>query len=399
MRKTNTIAIVYNNDFYLHRFKGRLLKSLVDRGNRVYAIAPAGDSVKAIESTGAIFINWSLRRKGSGPIGELRSILALRTIYRRIKPDLVQHFTAKPNVYGSIAAQITGVPISIASVNGLGFAFIEDGFKGKLSRFLVSFLYRIAFRISQAVIFQNRDDIELLTDLNLLSQRKAIYIPGGSGVDLEVFDYKAINVDNHIKLRQELGIPRETVVAILVGRMLQHKGITEFVESAQTLSTEKISFLLVGPIDNGNPASIHLNQLTEWMKKGWVQYIGERKDVRELLAMSDIVILPSYREGLPRVLLEAAAMNKPIITTNVAGCKDVVEDGITGFLVPVRDSIQLAQATKTLVDSPKLRIRMGNAAREKAVASFDEIKVVANLVSLYESLLSNDANWNQTTSG
>ena len=388
MAARRTIALTYNDDFYLHRFKGGLLRALVAAGHTVYAVAPAGRAVEAIEDDGATFIHWPLSRRRASPVSEARSILALRSIYARTKPDLVHHFTAKPNIYGAMAARLAGVPVAVASVNGLGYVFIERDLRSTFIRPVVSLLYRLAFGMSGAVLFQNRDDVAFFQDRGLVSGRKVRHTAGGSGVNTSYFTPDAVGDDSLASLRGSLGLAEETPVVLMAGRMLAHKGVAEMVECARILSQRRqVCFLLAGAVDSGNPASISPDRLAEWEERGWVRYLGERSDIRELLALSDLVVLPSYREGFPRVLLEAAAMGKPMVATDVPGCRDVVDNGVNGLLVPARDAGALVIAIETLLDSPELRARMGKAAREKALREFDERDVVKGIMDVYDELL------------
>ncbi len=388
MAELRTIAIVYNDDFYLHRFKGGLLRALSESGHTVYAIAPAGESVEAIENDGAKFIDWSLVRRGANPIRELQSLLALRSIYKRIRPDLVHHFTAKPRVYGAFAARLAGVPVVVASVNGLGYVYTGRSLKSSVVRPITTLLNRLAFGISEAVLFQNHDDSRFFEETGMVSSKKIKYVPGGSGVDTAFFSPDAVDAAGSSALRGTLSIPVDAPVVVMIGRILTHKGVCEYVESARVVAGDRgAQFLLVGPADPGNPASIPQETLVEWGKKGYIRYLGERSDIRELMAMADVVVLPSYREGFPRVLLEAAAMGKPMVTTDTPGCRDVVDDGKNGLLVPVGDAGALASAVVKLLASPELRAQMGEAARGKALDEFDERRVTRDIIAIYDQLL------------
>ena len=389
MIEPRTIALTYNDDYYLHRFKGGLLRALSEAGHKVYAIAPAGDSVEAIESEGAKFIDWQLSRRGVSPPGELRSLTALHAIYRRTKPDLVHHFTAKPRVYGAIAARFAGVPVVVASVNGLGYVYTEQNLKSAIARPVVSVFNRLAFGLSGAVLFQNHDDANFFNETGVLSKKKVRHIPGGSGVDTGFFSPDSVDVTEKNRLRSILNIPVDMGVVVMISRMLTHKGVHEYVACARAVAENRdVCFLLVGSVDTGNPASIPQETLVEWGQMGWVRYLGERSDIRELMAVADIVALPSYREGFPRVLLEAAAMGRPIVTTDTPGCRDVVDDGENGFLVPVRDAGALAYAVEKLLGSPDLRAQMGEMARLKALDEFDERRVNQGIIDVYDELLS-----------
>jgi glycosyltransferase involved in cell wall biosynthesis len=388
MAEPRTIAIVYNDDFYLHRFKGGLLKALSEAGHTVYAIAPVGESVEAIEELGATFIDWPLVRRGASPPRELQSLLALRSIYKRIRPDLVHHFTAKPRVYGAFAARLSGVPLVVASVNGLGYVYTGRGLKSSIVRPVSTLLNRLAFGISEAVLFQNHDDIKFFEETRMVSKKTIRHVPGGSGIDTELYSPDSVDAMEIARLRSSLDIPADVPVVVMVGRMLTHKGVHEYVESARKLEGyQSARFLLVGPADPGNPASIPQETLVDWGRSGVVSYLGERSDIRELMAMSDIVVLPSYREGFPRVLIEAAAMGKPMVTTDTPGCREVVVDGENGLLVPVRDADALGLAMRKLLASPALRKTMGEAARKKALSEFDERNVTQNIIAIYDELL------------
>jgi len=388
MAELRTIAIVYNDDFYLHRFKGGLLKTLSEAGHTVYAIAPAGESVEAIEKLGATFIDWPLVRRGASPLRELQSLLALRSIYKRIRPDLVHHFTAKPRVYGAFAARLSGVPLVVSSVNGLGYVYTGRGLKSSIVRPVSTLLNRLAFGISEAVLFQNHDDSRFFKESRMVSRSKIRHVPGGSGIDTELYSPESVDAAERDRLRSSLDIPSDAPIVVMVGRMLTHKGVHEYVESARKLAGDQgACFLLVGPTDPGNPASIPQETLVDWGRRGVVRYLGERSDVRELMAMSDIVVLPSYREGFPRVLIEAASMGKPMVTTDTPGCREVVVDGENGLLVPVRDADALGLAVRKLLASPALRKTMGEAARKKALSEFDERNVTRNIIAIYDELL------------
>ena len=387
-----TIALVYNTDVYLHRLRGGLLRALKVEGYKVYAIAPAGPAVSAIEDDGATFVHWSLPRRGVNPAVELLSILNLWKIYRRIRPDIAHHFTPKPNIYGAIAGRLAGVPVSISSVNGLGYVFTGDDRMSSLIRPIVTMLYRIGFRLNNAVVVQNKDDVSELEGHGMLRPGQAVHVPGGSGVDVAVFSPDAVSRAEVISLKESLGIPHDAPVVVLIGRMLWHKGIREFVECARMLGPRLgARFLLVGPTDRGNPAAIPHEQLAAWTGEGLITSLGERTDIRELLAMADVVALPSYREGFPRVLMEACAMGRPIVTTDVPGCRDVVDDGVNGLIVGPKDGQALAEGVEALLASSCLRARFGAAARARAVQEFDDRIVTEHTLELYERLLSGGA--------
>ena len=387
-----TVALVYNTDLYLHRLRGSLIRALTAEGYDVYAIAPEGPSVPAIEADGATFVRWPLPRRGLNPVVELLSILRLWGIYRRISPDIAHHFTAKPNIYGAIAGRLAGVSVTISSVNGLGYVFTGDERMLALVRPLVTTLYRMAFRLNSSVVVQNGDDIEELEKRGILSAGAALHAPGGSGVDIDRFTPDAIPPSVVVALRESLGIAMDTPVVLFVGRMLWHKGIQELVECAHIIGPKLgARFVLVGPTDEGNPAAIPSDRLVAWSAEGPITLLGERSDIRELLAMADVVALPSYREGFPRVLIEACAMGKPIVTTDVPGCRDVVTNDLNGLIVAPKDGRALAGAVEALLADSSLRARLSVAARRRAVDEFDEKIVTGNTLSLYDRLIGGGA--------
>ena len=389
MTSTPTVAIVNNDDRYLYRFRGSLLRALKTRGWKVLAVAPAGRAVPAIEQEDVSFVHWPLSRRSVNPLLEVWSLFKLWRIYRRTRPHLVHHFTPKVNIYGALAARMAGVPVVVATITGLGYVFTADGARARLIRPIVSVLYRIAFRKSDAVVFQNQDDISEVHAAGLLELTKAHYVPGGSGVDTAAFDPDAVDAATKQRLRGSLGLPDKGLVVLMVARMLWHKGIGEFVDCASIVKQHRndAKFLLVGPEDPGNPAAIPSERLRQWHQEGSVRYIGEREDIRDLLALCDVLVLPSYREGLPRILIEGAAMGKPIVTTDVPGCRDVVDHDINGLLVPPRDPAALAHGVEQLLLSPGLRQRFSDATRERALMEFDERRTVARVLELYDTLL------------
>jgi N,N'-diacetylbacillosaminyl-diphospho-undecaprenol alpha-1,3-N-acetylgalactosaminyltransferase len=385
---TPRIALVSNTDYYLYHFRLGLIKELVNRGLKVYTIAPPGEFTLRLEDAGAIFVPWILERSSFNPLQELQTFASLIQIYRSIKPTIVHHFTVKPNIYGSIAAGMMKDVGTLSSITGLGYIFTGDGAKARAARPLISNLYRLALHFSDAITFQNYDDLETFRRFKVLPPNKTSYVHGGSGVNTAFFNPEMIDKAAIHRLRESLGLNPNSIVVLFVGRMLWHKGIGEYVECARVLKkTYGSHFLLVGPVDEGNLASIPITRLIEWEKEGCIQYLNKRDDIRELLALSDIVVLPSYREGMPRFLLEAAAMRKPIVTTNVPGCKDVVDHEINGLLVEPKDPIALTRAVESLLLSPDRRERFGEAARQKALKEFDETRINAQILSVYNNIL------------
>lgn len=385
-----TVAIVSNSDEALYRFWTPIIRALVDQGSSVAVIAPRGPYVSRLEEMGATFIPWKLSRGSLNPARELRSLTELWGLYRRLKPTIVQHFSIKPNVYGAIAGRLARVPVVIANVHGLGYVFSGTGIKRKMLRVLMAPLYRLTSLLSNTVTFMNSDDIQMLAGIHALSKTKARFMPGGVGIDVADFRPDAVDDAAKSSLRRSLGISSDATVVAMVSRMLWDKGVGEYVQCAEEIRLQQpeLEFLLVGPVDHENRSAIPLSTLTGWQSAGAVRYLGHREDIRDILAVSDIVTLPSYyREGIPRILLEAAAMGKAIVTTDMPGCRDTVDHEVSGLLVPPKDSAALASAVGRLLASPDLRGRFGGAARDKAIECFDERKVVAGVLELHETLL------------
>jgi glycosyltransferase involved in cell wall biosynthesis len=271
-------------------------------------------------------------------------------------------FTVKPVVYGSLAGALARIPRRFAFITGLGHAFIADGVKASLLNAAVSRMYRASLRLNEAVFFQNQDDVGEFRRLNILSKRGRVVMVSGSGVDLSAFSVAPL--------------PDGPPVFLLAGRLLREKGVLEFVEAAGLLRARypEVRFQLLGPIDS-NPSSVTRRQLDDWHSRGDVAYLGETFDVRPYLASASVFVLPSYREGTPRGTLEAMAMGRPIVTTDVPGCRETVREGENGFLVPARDARALAVGMERFLTDPALISQMGHASRQLVERKFDAVNV------------------------
>ena len=326
------------------------------------ALAPPDEYAPRLEALGVEFHPIGMDSRSLSPIRDLGLLVAYWRALRRLRPDAFLGYTAKPNVYGSLAAQALGIPV-INNVSGLGTAFIREGL---LTR-VVSALYRLAFRRSRTVFFQNRDDLALFTGRGIVAPERAKRLPG-SGIDLERF-------------RPVAGGPRSDAdpVFLLVARLLWDKGIGEYVEAARLVRREipGARFQLLGFLDVPNRTAVSRGAVEGWVREGIVEYLGTADDVRPFVGAADCVVLPSYREGLPRTLLEAAAMGRPMIASDVPGCRDVVEEGRNGFLCAARDAGSLAEAMVRMARLSRAeRARLGAEARRKAETEFDEALVV-----------------------
>ncbi|MDD5473283.1 MAG: glycosyltransferase family 4 protein [Candidatus Methanoperedens sp.] len=368
------LFVVNDAAFFLsHRLP--LAAAAISKGFDVHVAAPEGCATTAIMDEGLSYHPIPLTRKGVNPWQELGSLIALVSLYRKLKPDIVHHVTVKPVIYGGIAARLAGVPAVVNAVSGLGYVFIAKGFKAELLRAVVKLGYRIAFsNMNQRIIFQNPEDIATFLKAGITVMQDTVLIKG-SGVDTLLFTPQP----------EPEGIP----LVILASRMLWDKGVGEFVEAAKTLRSEGIAirFALIGDTDFGNPAAVPMEQLREWHNSGAVECWGRRADMPIIFAGANVVCLPSYREGLPKVLIEAAACGRAIVTTDAPGCREIVRHGENGLLVPVRDSKALVEALRTLIEDPALRARMGALGREIAVVEFSEEHVIKETLSVYRELL------------
>lgn len=349
------------------------MEVLREAGFDVVACAPYDHYMEKITAAGFRFIPVSIDRRGTNPLTETLLIARYCRIIRAERPDAILSFTPKPNIYATLAARFYGVPV-INNIAGLGFIFIQGGIK----TFIVRMLYRVALSGSRQVFFHNRDDLEEFVDGGLVKADKVTVLPG-SGVDVDKFSP-----------RPPSG-PLEKFTFLLIARMLWDKGVGEYVGAAEKLHAThpNANFLLLGPPDPGNPASIPLATLARWNKEGNIGWLGSSDDVRDAIADADCIVLPSYREGMPRTLLEAASMAKPVIGTDAPGCRDAVVDGLTGYLCKTRDADDLAvKMEKMMMLSPEERQTMGTAGRERVIREFDERIVLDQYLASLKSLVS-----------
>jgi len=365
--------VVNSPDFFLSHRLPIALAAKKD-GYDVHVATGAGEAVSEILANGLVHHELSLSRSGSNPLRELRVFWSLCRLFREVRPLLLHLVTIKPVVYGGIAARIAGVPCAVAAVSGLGFVFLARGIKASAVRFLVKMLYRLAFgKARLRVIFQNPDDKNSFTDSGVLQKHKAVLIRG-SGVDLA--DYPIIPE------------PEGRPVIIMASRLLLDKGVLEYVQAARLIKQQGVDakFLLVGDPDPHNPATVTDEQLKKIKHAGDVELLGFRDDISTLLAASNIVVLPSYREGLPKVLVEAAAAGRAVVTSNVPGCRDAIEVGASGLLVPPRDPGALARGIQEMIEAPELRKKMAGKGRLLAEREFAIDKIATAHLDVYHAL-------------
>ncbi|WP_300950164.1 glycosyltransferase family 4 protein, partial [Helicobacter rodentium] len=382
------ILFLSHTDSNLYLFRLPIMLALQAQGHEVIALTPKGADFDKFAPLGIQAIDYSINRGSLNPLSAFKTIQEITKILQNIKPDIVHTFMLKPNIYGSFAAKIAGLDCVINSLTGLGSFYIDESLKSRALRFIIESLNRLAFKIAQKVLFQNNDDLELYVQKGILKREKAILIKG-SGIDTQTF--APINQESYNAMRQklsaELNLPlmSGSILVLMVARAIAHKGVREYYEAAEILKGKNCVFLYVGGVDLGNISSMNEVFLKSSAE---VIYLGQRKDIRSLMGACDLFVLPSYREGIPRTLLEAGSMAKPIITTDAVGCREVVENGKNGFLVPIGDSKQLAEKILQLSKDKDLREKFGKVSREKICAEFSTDSIVQSYLSLYDSVLS-----------
>ena len=376
-RKPRLLFLV-TEDWYFRSHRLPIARAARDAGYEVLVATRVTDAGAAIIAEGFTLLPLGWRRGGRNPLAELAAILQIARIYRGVRPDIVHHVSMKPVLHGSLAARLAGVPNVVNALTGLGRIFIAPGRKARLFR--VAFGLALGWLLNRRgshLILQNADDAETLRQFGILT-RAPVSLIRGSGVDLERF---APTPEPEL----EAGEPP---VALLVARMLWDKGVGELAAASRLLRARGVPLrvLLVGPRDPENPACIPEHQLRAWEAEGLVEWLGPRADIPELLAACHIAVLPSYREGLPKSLLEAAAAGRPLVATDVPGCREICRDGESGLLVPVQDVEGLADALDRLAGDADLRRKLGGGARALAESAFGEDAVVAQTLSLYRGL-------------
>lgn len=354
-----TAVIGANGAWNIVNFRKPVIAALHAAGWKVIAVAPADGHEAALKDLGVEFVPVRMDPGGTSVTGDASLFFEFLKIFRRLRPQAFLGFTIKPNIYGSIAAGLLGVR-AINNISGLGTAFIRKGLLNLLARRL----YRLALARSETVFFQNQQDLDLFVELGLVRRSQAKAIPG-SGVDLDFFEPVARPKDGPFRF-------------LFVGRLLRDKGVVEYAEAARLLrnSWPGVEFAMLGPAGGRNPTAVPTAEVERWQDEGIVSWLGATDDVRPFLAQADCVVLPSYREGLPRSLLEASAMARPMIATDVPGCSEVVDPEVNGLLCDARSASSLAAAMEAMLRlSPGERTAMGIRARRKVEASFDQARI------------------------
>lgn len=362
--RDNIVLVAANSSFAITNYRVGLMKALQNAGYRIVAAVPGDEGVSKLEDNGIEVRTVPIAPHGTSPARELMLLYRYHALLRELRPYALLGFTIKPNIYGALAARKARVP-AINNVTGLGLVFTRGG----PLRSIVGTLYRLAFRRSARVFFQNRESRDLFLSLGFVREDQACLLPG-SGIDLKRF-----------APRKPSRVPGKAEFTFLLpSRLMWQKGIAEYCEAARWFRSKRpdVRFQLLGPIEpSWNKAGIPREQIEQWEREG-VEYLGSTDDIRPYFAAADCIVLPSYYpEGVPRALIEAAAMGKPIITTDTPGCRDTVDPGRTGFLCEPRSAESLIGAMTQMIDlSPKERSAMARRAREKAEREFDERLVI-----------------------
>jgi glycosyltransferase involved in cell wall biosynthesis len=356
------VVLVANTLWSVVIFRPGLLRTLVGMGIDVVVVAPPDDTLPRARELNVTLVPLELSAKSTNPIHDIALVRTLAKLYRELRPDIVFHYTIKPNIYGSMAARIVGVPC-VAVTTGLGYAFVNTNLVARVAKWL----YRFAFRFPREVWFLNEDDRRDFVERRLVDPAKTRVLPG-EGIDIA-----------HFAPRPDGQQPDDKIRFLLIARMLWDKGVGEYVEAARIVRRRypRAVFQLLGATGVANPSAIDAQQMQAWVDEGVVEYLGTTQDVRDIIARADCLVLPSYREGVPRTLLEGAAMGKPLVATDAVGCREVIVDGETGFLCEVRNASDLAAKLLSVIElGPQGRAAMGARGREMVEQRYDERIVI-----------------------
>jgi len=372
------LFVVNDPAFFLSHRVAIALKAK-ENGYDVHVATAFGDSIKEIIMLGFVHHEIFLTRSGVNPFLEFRSLFNLYKLYGRLHPDIVHLVTIKPVLYGGLIARIKKIPATVAAISGLGSVFVATSNTRKIMKFFVLLIYRLALSNKNIkVIFQNQDDKNKLISAKVIEEKNSTLIRG-SGVDLSL-----------CPVTPE---PEGPPIVVMASRLLKEKGVLVFVEAAKIIKSKGINakFHLIGSPDHGNPSSVTVSEINSWVTAGLIEAFGFRTDIPKIFSNSHIVTLPSfYGEGLPKVLIEAAACARPVVTTDNPGCRDAIEDGITGILIPINDAAALANSLEKLILDKESRIKMGAAGRDLAEREFTIESVVKMHLHIYEKLLKNE---------
>lgn len=375
MSRCKSLLIVINVDWLFLAHRLAIAMQALNQGFVVTVVAKDTGKRAAIEAAGFKFINLNISRSGVNPFSEFKTSVDLFKIYKRIQPDIVYQITMKPVIYGTLIARILNIK-SVNAISGLGYNF-TDTRRGNVQKIMI-FLMKMGFNKSHNfLIFENEDDYKELGNLEIIHKKNNVKIIKGVGVNLKDFN-------------QEDFVQKEKLIILFPARMLWDKGVRELVEAAKILQKKyahKICFKLCGMIDEGNIECVPEAYLRQTEIENYLKWYGHQKEIKSFYINADIVVLPSYREGLPTSLIEACAIGRPIITTDAIGCKECVDEGLNGYKVPVKSVKKLAEALERLINSPEDRFRMGAYSRIKAEKEFNIDVVIEKHMKVFNSLL------------
>lgn len=374
--KTIKLVILINNLSFFCSHRLPIAEAAINKSfDVVVGYGELGDAdPKILEQKGIKTSFVPMKRGSINFLKDIKSLFKIWFFFKREKPDIVHLVTVKPYLYGGIIARLLSVPCLVSAVSGLGSLFIYQDIKSKIIRFLLYPIYTLAFNhFNQTVILQNQEDANLLTEWGVLNRNK-VQILKGSGVELE----------NFRNFNDAPGIP----TVCFASRLLIDKGVNEFIAAAKLLKERKIAarFFLAGDLDTQNPSGLNTDDIKKIREEGFVEILGFQKDISSLYSRSHIICLPSYREGFPKALMEAAAASRAVVTTDVPGCRDVIIPNKTGLIVPVKNSEALANAIQDLINNPKKRKKMGEEGRELAKKEFDIKNIVQAHIEIYKNL-------------
>jgi glycosyltransferase involved in cell wall biosynthesis len=364
------IAIVLNTSWNIYNFRMNFVQALIANGHEVHTIAPVDDYTHFLTEAGCTHHKVRMDSRGANPIKDSALIVELYSIYRKVKPDVVLHYTIKPNVYGTLAASLLRIPV-INNVCGLGTVFL----KNNLVSAIAIFLYKISFRFANKVFFQNPDDLKLFTDKKLVPAEAVDLLPG-SGIDLKKFE--PVNFKRNKKF-----------TFLMISRLISDKGVFEYIDAIKKLQASGVDahFQVLGAMDPRHKRGIKTEIIEDWINTGTIEYLGTTNNVHKFIAQADCIVLPSYREGTPRTLLEAASSSKPIIATDVPGCNHVVKHDFNGFLCKLKDADDLAEKMKSMskLEDETLK-QFGINGRAKIEAEYDESVVINKYLAALSSV-------------
>ncbi len=370
------LLFIVNVDWFFISHRLPIALEAVSQGYEVHVATEITDSEDKLQKHGFIVHPTTINRSSMGIISNAISFFQILKVIKEINPDLVHLVTIKPVLLGGLASRIARVPCLVVAISGLGYIYTSNGYKAMIRRWLIGKIYRIALHHNNSkLIFQNKNDMKIILDL--LGRSQKVELIEGSGVDLNKFKYLPLNDADPI--------------VVMAARLLVDKGVRDFIKAAASLKNKRVSarFVLVGDVDPGNISTISKEEINKWINEGVIEWWGHRDDIHTIFALSSIVVLPSYYgEGLPKVLIEAAACGRAVITTDHPGCRDAIVPNISGLLVPVRDPNALEDAILQLLNNPDLCESMGLAGRNLAEKKFSIDKVCQKHMNIYKSLLS-----------